>query len=262
MSSTKRKKVAESEQTIKTPEALLKKNTAADEKKNKAAAVNAKTARPLPKKKSARGSGSPAAVEVAASSPPASSKKRSKPASGHAGSESPETSYLKLYTELAHRLRAVKEIESTTADGGSTCMRLEDTTLPSFFDYYPHCRQIVESRRSAGDTTSAVELLKGCMRLMMTGSKDDMERAIGDDRVIDLSNAQSEAKQANWQLDGGPDGWLPFGANEQHATEVAFAAGKQTFLLTSLYGHYDISLEQMTQRNVHSGTVRRIRRVV
>ena len=78
MSSTKRKKVAESEQTIKTPEALLKKNTAADEKKNKAAAVNAKTARPLPKKKSARGSGSPEAVEVAASSPPASSKKRSK----------------------------------------------------------------------------------------------------------------------------------------------------------------------------------------
>jgi hypothetical protein len=173
-----------------------------------------------------------------------------------------EEQYLKLHRELAHRARSVKEIESTSADGSSVCLRLDDKTLPSFFDYYPHCRKIAETRYKEGNTAPAVELLKGGMQLLTTGCKQGMEASMGEDGVIDLSDAKAEAEQATWQMDGGPDGWLPFVPEAQHAVEAAFAADKQSLQLATMYGQYHVSLEQMTQQNIQSGTVRRIRRVV
>jgi hypothetical protein len=177
-----------------------------------------------------------------------------------------------LWATLSHHAPTTKECESTVE--GEPPFTVE-TTLPSFFDYYPALHRQISALASTSKK-EAVVLMRACMDFLRTGDKSHLKSHLQNPTemgvIIDLTddaddhpaeNPEPDEEPGRWQVSLGDEGWADFDDATNSACECARASNSKSFSTIGFQGYrYTIDVDRCIQRNESSGTVRPIRRTM
>jgi len=199
-----------------------------------------------------------------------------------------------LFQALSFRKPTRVTIEPTVFGAPATTA---DSTIPSFFCYYPHIKRKVNQFRSTGDKARALKWMRQCIVFLATGNKallvdpdeepqpgteenpiliegsisDRMQQKDRDGAIASTpipfagdagkSQHSEQEERATWQISAGEDGWFDFDPQPNDIIEQSHSSGKKKCRIVATNGQtYEIQFGFMIQQSLSTGTVRPIRR--